>query len=93
MIIKPFDAVQSSWYKLDTSVEKLRIPYATFLSGKTPCVAVPVSSGINDIIDTTNTSMIGISLAQPSKKTINGIEYIVWTGRGNGRLMGYLIKK
>ena len=87
-----YDATQSAWYNLDTSVEKLRIPYATFLSDNYSCIAVPVSSGINDILDTTNTSMIGISLTQPNKKTINGIEYIVWIARGIGRLMGYLIK-
>ena len=88
-----FDATGSSWYKLDTTVEKLEIPYAVGnLSESILCIAVPVSSGINDILDTTNTSMIGIQVEQ-SNKTINGVEYIVWTGLSWGRLMGYLIKK
>ena len=87
-----FDATGSTWYKLDTSIERIHVPYAPlFLKYDICCVAVPVSSGFNDILDLTNTSMIGISVTQ-SNKTINGIEYIVWIARGIGRLMGYLIK-
>ena len=86
-----FDAVQSTWYKLDTTVEKLEIPYAVGnLSESILCIAVPVSSGINDILDTTNASMINVQVEQ-SNKTINGVEYIVWTGLSWGRLMGYLV--
>ena len=88
-----YDATGSTWYILDTSVEKLEIPYAVGnFSYSTLCIAVPVSSGINDILDTTNKSMIGVQVEQ-SNKTINGIEYTVWTALGWGRLMGYLIKK
>jgi hypothetical protein len=88
-----FDATGSSWYNLDTSIERIHVPFAPlFLEYDICCVAVPVSSGFNDILDLTNTSMIGISITQ-SNKTINGIEYIVWIARGIGRLMGYLIKK
>ena len=86
-----YDATGSTWYILDTSVEKLEIPYAVGnFSYSTLCIAVPVSSGINDILDTTNKSMIGVQVEQ-SNKTINGIEYTVWTALGWGRLMGYLI--
>ena len=86
-----YDATGSSWYNLDTSVEKLEIPYAVGdFTNKVLCIAVPMSSGINDILDTNNQSMIGIQVEQ-SKKTINGVDYIVWTGISWGRLMGYLI--
>lgn len=87
-----YDATHSAWYNLDTSVEKLRIPYAEGDFGLALfCIAVPVSSGINDVLNTTQSeSLIGGSLIQ-SNKTINGIDYIVWTARMAGRLGGYLI--
>ena len=87
-----YDAVQSTWYNLDTSVEKLKIPYAEGnIINKFNCIAVPVSSGINDILDNTESeSLIGNSVIQ-SNKIINGIEYIVWTGAMEGRLIGYLV--
>ena len=59
---------------------------------KINCIAVPISSGINDILSTAEISMINRGLDQTSK-TINGVEYIVWYASNPGRIMGYLIKK
>jgi hypothetical protein len=86
-----YDATESAWYKLDTSVAKLRIPYAIGnITSEILCIAVPTSSGINDITDADGDTMINDNVSQ-SKKTINGIGYIVWTSFNHGRLMGYLI--
>ena len=84
---------KSTWYNLDTSVEKLEIPYAEGdIINKINCIAVPISSGINDILSTAEISMINRGLDQ-TNKTINGVEYIVWYASNTGRIMGYLIKK
>lgn len=89
-----YDATESSWYFLDTSVDKLEIPYAVGdITNEVLCIAVPISSGFNDILNNLeDESLVGRGL-KPSIKRIKGINYNVYTCVNHGRLMGYLIKK
>ena len=76
---KTYDATQSAWYNLDTSVERLHIPYAVGrIISKVNCIAVPVSSGFNDLVDTDGIVSLTDRGMVRTNKTINGIDYIVW---------------